>query len=281
MNLQFIRYFVTLAEYKNFTKAAEKNFVVQSTFSAGIKKLEQELDCKLFYRDKRNVHLTKEGERLLPRAKEMLALWHSIEASFKQDNIKTLKIGLLNTIHHTDAVVPVLKKFKELYESFHFELIEDGQSQLLERLKKEELDVIFIQDAPLDNATFSKQFVYEEKLQVMVSNTHELKGKSHLKLEELHNVPFIEHGNCVLNQEVSTSFKTKSLNLNIVFTADHNDMLTSLVGSNLGISLMAKPKSHSSSVVYIPLADAEFKRNIVAVWKSNNTSEELKCFLSV
>lgn len=281
MNLQFIRYFVTLAQYENFTKAAEKNFVVQSTFSAGIKKLEQELDCKLFYRDKRNVNLTKQGEILLPKAKELLALWNNIEVSFKENSNKILKIGLLNTIHHTDAVVPVLKKFKELYEAYNFELIEDNQNQLLERLKKQELDIIFIQDEPIDDNLFSKQFVYEEKLDVMICKTHELNNKSQLKLEELNNLPFIEHGNCVLNKQVLEAFEQQNLNLNVVFKANHSDMLTSLVGSNLGISLMAKPKTHSDTVVYVPLADKEFKRNIISVWKTDNTSKELKRFLSV
>ncbi|WP_425075257.1 LysR family transcriptional regulator [Psychroserpens sp. S379A] len=281
MNLQFIRYFITLAEDKNFTKAAEKNFVVQSTFSSGIKKLEQELDCKLFYRDKRNVALTKEGEDLLPKAKELLRLWNAIEVSFKDKGTKPLKVGLLDTIHHTDAVVPVLKKFKELYQSYHFELFEDQQSPLFDRLKKEELDIIFIQDAPIDETLCSKRFVYEEKLDVMLSKTHELHTKKQLRLDELDNIPFIEHGNCVLNKEVSNAFDKNQVNLNVVFKANHSDMLTSLVASNLGVSLMAKPKSHSDAVVYIPLAGHEFKRNIVAVWKKDNTSKVLKAFLSV
>ena len=281
MNLQFIRYFITLAEDKNFTKAAEKNFVVQSTFSSGIKKLEQELDCKLFYRDKRNVALTKEGEDLLPRAKKLMRLWNAIEVSYKDKGTKPLKIGLLNTIHHTDAVVPVLKKFKELYQAYHFELIEDLQNHLFDRLKKEELDIIFVQDAPIDETLYSKRFVYEEKLDVMLSKTHELHTKNQLRLNELHNIPFVAHGNCVLNEEVSKTFDEKQLNLNVVFKANHSDMLTSLVASNLGVSLMAKPKSHSDAVVYIPLADHEFKRDIVAVWKTENTSKVLKAFLSV
>ena len=55
MNLQFVKYFAALAEVGNFTQAAEKVHVVQSTFSTGIKKLEQQLNCKLFYRDNRQV----------------------------------------------------------------------------------------------------------------------------------------------------------------------------------------------------------------------------------
>jgi len=281
MNLQFLKYFITLAEYKNFTKAAEKNFVVQSTFSSGIKKLEEALNCQLFYRDKRNVNLTREGEQLLPKAKELLTLWNAIEAGFKGNTLKILKIGILNTIHHADVVVPILKSFKELYQSYHFELVEDAQEQLIQRMKKNELDIIFIQETELDAQQFSKRFVFEEKLEVLMPKTHELSSKSKIKLAELDNLPFIEHGNCVLNKEVSEVFKEKGITLNKVFNAQHSDMLTSLVSSNLGVSFMAKPKNYPSSVTFVQLADVEFKRNIIAAWKSNNDSEELKCFLSV
>lgn len=281
MNLQFLKYFITLAEYKNFTISAEKNFVVQSTFSAGIKKLEEALDTQLFYRDKRNVNLTGDGELLLPKAKELLSLWNTIEADFKSEKNKILKIGVLNTIHHTDVVVPILKKFKELYKSYHFELAEDSQNELLHKLKKNEIDVIFIQDTEIDEKLFDKRFVFEEILEVIVSKTHELSDRKQLKLVELDNVPFIEHGSCVLSKKVKEEFKERGYRFNRVFNAQHSDMLTSLVASDLGISLIAKPKKYPDTVTFLPLADIEFKRDIVVVWKLDNKSNELQCFLSV
>ncbi|MCH2043930.1 MAG: LysR family transcriptional regulator [Saprospiraceae bacterium] len=281
MNLQFIKYFITLAEYRNFTKAAEKNFVVQSTFSTGIKKLEEVLDCQLFYRDKRNVNLTKEGEQLLPKAKELLSLWNSIEISFREDQVKMLKVGILNTIHHTDIVVPILKNFRELYKAYQFELIEDTQASLLERLKKNELDVVFVQEEDLGTNIFSKRFVYEEKLEVLLPASHELHNKSKIKLSELDNLSFIKHGNCVLNHQVEEQFRERGLELNEIFTVQHSEMLISLVSSNMGISLMAKPQSHSNLITFVPIADAEFKRDIILVWKNNNESKALKCFLTV
>lgn len=281
MNLQFLKYFITLAEYKNFTVSAEKNFVVQSTFSAGIKKLEEALNTSLFYRDKRNVSLTADGERLLPKAKELLGLWNTIEADFRSEKHKVLKIGILDTIHHTDAVVPTLKKFKELYKLYHFELVEDSQNELLHKLKKNEIDLVFIQDDEIDTKLFDKRFVFEEHLEVLLSKNHELSNRKQLKLVELDNVPFIEHGSCVLNKKVKEKFKERGYTFNKVFNAQHSDMLTSLVSSDLGISLMAKPKNYPNTVAFVPLADIEFKRDIVAVWKLDNKSNELQCFLSV
>ncbi|MEO1009939.1 MAG: LysR family transcriptional regulator [Bacteroidota bacterium] len=281
MNLQYIKYFITLAEYKNFTRAAEKNFVVQSTFSSGIKKLEEILDCQLFYRDKRNVNLTLEGERLLPKAKELLSLWNNIETSYKNDTNKILKIGILDTIHHSDVVVPSLKQFKDLYQAYSFELQEGPQAKLLNRLKKKELDVIFIQDEELEHEHFAKSFVYEERLEVMMPASHELRDKTQLKLADLDGLPFIEHGNCVLNEEVNAAFKDRGLYMNKVFHAHHNDMLTALVSANLGVSMMARPKTPPDLVCFIPIADAEFKRDIMMVWNRKNHSQALQCFLSV
>lgn len=281
MNLQYFKYFITLAEHKNFTKAAEKNFVVQSTFSAGIKKLEEILDCKLFYRDKRNVSLTKEGEQLLPKAKEMLTLWNNIETSYKSEQFKTLTIGVQNNIYHADVVMPVLKNFKTLYPSCAVELIEGLPEQLIDKLRKDELDVIFAQDTDLESDVFAKSLVHEENVQVLLPASHELQNRKKIKLEELDGLPFIEHANCILTREVEKEFQEKNYHFNTVFSAQNTDILTSLVAANMGISLMPKPKSHIDSLIFVPLADAQFKRRIMMIWKHSNQSQALKHFLSV
>jgi len=210
-----------------------------------------------------------------------LSLWNTIEADFKDDKMKLLRIGVLNTIHHADVLVPTLKRFKELYQAYRFELIEASQASLLESIRKNELDVVFVQDMDLKNSPFSKRFVYEEKLEVVLPASHELRNKSKVKLSDLDGLPFIKHGNCVLTHDVEKAFKEKGVNLNNVFSAQHSDMLASLVSSNLGISLMAKPEVYSNAITFIPIADAEFKRDIVIVWKANNNSQALQCFLGV
>ena len=62
MEIQQIRYFLAVAELRNFTRAAERCHVAQPSLSQQIKKLEQELGGALFHRMGRRILLTEQGE---------------------------------------------------------------------------------------------------------------------------------------------------------------------------------------------------------------------------
>lgn len=281
MNLQFIKYFVVLCETQNFTKAAEKVFVVQSTFSAGIKKLEEHLGVRLFHRDKRNVSLTHEGKILLPKAKSLLTLWNDIEYQFNTSELKELRIGLLRTIHHTDVIIPILKNFQDLYKQYQIQLVEKEQKTLLNMLAKNELDAIFIEEAVLDTTIFNTRFVYEEKLELVVSKNHPLATKEKVDLKAVNELPFIKHDNCVLSTTVYQTFSERNIKTKPVFSAQQSDVVLELVASGMGVSLMAKPQKNNEKVCFIPLADVSFKRNIVLAWNKNNDTKILSDFLSI
>ena len=73
VELQQLRYVVAIAEKRNFTRAAERCFVVQSALSHQIKALEKELGTALFVRSSRRVELTPAGEAFLTEARISLA----------------------------------------------------------------------------------------------------------------------------------------------------------------------------------------------------------------
>ena len=72
MNFQRLRYFVTVAEELNFSRAAERLRMGQPPFSYQIKRLEEELGAQLFHRAKRSVRLTDAGRLLLAEARSLL-----------------------------------------------------------------------------------------------------------------------------------------------------------------------------------------------------------------
>lgn len=74
LDLRALRYFVAAAEELHFTRAAARLFIAQQALSRDIARLERELGTQLFVRTTRRVALTPAGERLLVRARELLAL---------------------------------------------------------------------------------------------------------------------------------------------------------------------------------------------------------------
>jgi DNA-binding transcriptional LysR family regulator len=78
LDVRTLRYFVAVAEELNFTRAAARLFVAQQAVSRDIRQLERRLETPLFVRTTRRVTLTPEGERLLVRARELVALHDAI-----------------------------------------------------------------------------------------------------------------------------------------------------------------------------------------------------------
>ncbi|MDJ0708535.1 MAG: LysR family transcriptional regulator [Leptolyngbyaceae cyanobacterium MO_188.B28] len=84
MDLYQICYFLTIADLGSFTKAAEQLYVSQPSLSAGIKKLEQELDTLLFERGGRRILLTPAGRLFQERAQAILGEYQSIRHDLKK-----------------------------------------------------------------------------------------------------------------------------------------------------------------------------------------------------
>ena len=73
LSLRQLAYLVALSETLNFTRAAERCFVTQSTLSAGIRELERTLGVVLFERDRQSVMVTPMGRELVERARSLLS----------------------------------------------------------------------------------------------------------------------------------------------------------------------------------------------------------------
>lgn len=85
MELRVLRYFLAVAEEQNITRAAALLHVTQPTLSRQLHDLERELGCELFERGRR-IALTEEGRYLQRRAREIVDLAESTEASLRTDN---------------------------------------------------------------------------------------------------------------------------------------------------------------------------------------------------
>ena len=280
MNLQFIKYFVALAEVGNFTQASEQVHVVQSTFSSGIKKLEQQLHCKLFYRDNRKVLLTDEWKQLLPKAKQLLRTWHEMESIFSEEYQKPLKLGVVSEIDF-NAIVPMLKSLRELHPTLETQIVENGEAELHQMLKKEHIDGYFQKYVPFDHHDFEYRLIRKDKLVLAVPSNLPFAAKSKLPLQIIDGQDLIERTNCSLYGEVDLWLQQNQIKPNIVFRAKGDDMAKALVSSGIGISLVPDIEMAYPNVRYVPLAGPQFDRHIYLIWKKGNVSATMQKLLKL
>ena len=101
MEMHQIRYFLSVAEMLNFTRAAENCHVSQPSLTRAIKKLEDELGGELFRRERARTHMTELGRTMLPLLKQSLdcAIAAKAEAErYGRGESTPLRLGLSRTV---------------------------------------------------------------------------------------------------------------------------------------------------------------------------------------
>lgn len=138
INLNNYKIFYVVAKFKSFSKSSMELHVSQPSISYSIKQLESNLNTKLFFRDKRKVILTKDGEKLLSYVTKMLKTINLGEQDLNR--INTISIG--SPVHITNQyVIPLLKDYlKKNNISVKFE--SDNIDSLINKLLNYELDFI-------------------------------------------------------------------------------------------------------------------------------------------
>ena len=113
MTLQQLKYVVTIAEKGTLSDAAKELFVSQPALTKAIKELEDEMNITIFNRTNKGVIVSREGDRFLGYARQVLEHTNLLEEEYKKGNKITRRFSV-STQHYSFAVnafVDVIKKF--------------------------------------------------------------------------------------------------------------------------------------------------------------------------
>lgn len=149
MNIDQLRTVLELNRTHHFKKAADTLFVTQSTVSARLNSLEQELGCRLFTRTSRNVELTPAGERFLGHARSIMAVWRRArqEAASRDHQAPMLAVGGLFILWD----IILLDWLERLHQQFpNLNLVAESHDHafLIRQLLDGALDLIFLFEPP-------------------------------------------------------------------------------------------------------------------------------------
>ncbi|MER5491484.1 LysR family transcriptional regulator [Streptomyces sp. LE64] len=146
MQLQQLRYFVTVAETRHFTRAAEVVHVAQPSLSQQIRALERELGADLFLRARGNITLTDAGEALLPLARRILAdadtARHEVQ-ELAQLRRGRVRLGATPSLC-TGLLPEVLRAFHDRYPGIRLHIEEGGSHDLVRELARGALDLALV-----------------------------------------------------------------------------------------------------------------------------------------
>ena len=182
MNIDQLRYFVTLAKYENITKAAEELFISQPSLSMALQRLENDVGSKLFDRVGRNIKLNMQGQVLLTHATTILKELEAAKTRIAFLNRSTSQqVGILvhPSISQSILIEQLLKNFPELI----LQVNASATSLMQSRVEANEASLVITMGQLGEN--FEHHLIYEDELVVLMSETHPYANLSEIPLSRL------------------------------------------------------------------------------------------------
>jgi len=272
MNTSFLRYFLSVAETQNFTRAAARLHVTQPTLSAGIARLEEMLGAKLFERG-RQVRLTVAGSRFMPRAQAMLAEWQQAQADLRAEQPRQrLRLMVLPTL----PVVPLaslVERLRQTAPDIDLELSEGTITQAASGFAQRRIDAALCE---LDGAIPDCQsvVVWREAYGIGIASGHNLATRDRCRIADLAGLPFVYRSQCEQQEVARRVFAEHGVRPRILLRTPSEERAAALVAAGMAACLL--PESLVTlGMAFVPLLELPIERRIGLVWRRDSKLEAL------
>ena len=285
MTLTELRYIVAVAREKHFGRAAEACFVSQPTLSVSIKKLEEELDVRIFERGANEVSATPLGEEIVRQAQaviEQAAAIKEIAKRGKDPLSGPLRLGVIYTIGPyllPDLVRQVIERVPQM----PLMLQENFTTRLLGMLRSGDLDCAIMAE-PFPDTGLALAPLYDEPFMIALPTTHALAMRKSISAEELkeENMLLLGTGHCFRDHVLEVCpeyarFSSNAEGIRKTFEGSSLETIKYMVASGMGLTVVPQlsvPKDPQPHVTYVPFAKPVPTRRVVLAWRRSFTRYE-------
>ena len=242
MTITQLKYVLAVAEYQNFTIAAEHCFVTQPTLSMQIQKLEDQLNVKIFNRSKKPIEVTDVGEKVIEQAKiivdesnRITDIVHQYKGFVGGD----FKLGIIPTIMPT--LLPMfLQNFTKKYPKVKLIIEELTTEEIVRKLTDGHIDAA-IAATPLQNEAIKEKPLYYEPFVGLIPQNHRLFNQKTIEADELEmdDILLLEDGHCFKESVINLCRTYKKENTKgFQLESGSFDTLIKLSKEGLGMTLL-------------------------------------------
>lgn len=237
MELYQLEYFIAVARHGNFTQASRYLHLAQAALSEQIKKLEEDLETKLFVRDRRRTRLTPAGDLLYQRATLMLDMARQTRKDII--DVNEVKRGRL-TLCAIPSLIgcwlpPVIEKYRAKYPDIELTLLEDSSAGVAESVASGLADLGFLQ-LPTDNRKFDVHGLIREPFNLLVRKEM-ARGKDAVRLVDFRDHPFIFYKGRARDVAIDAC-RRSGFEPKIACESGELDTIRALVKARLGVALL-------------------------------------------
>ena len=267
MTLQQLKYVTTIANIGSISEAAKRLFVSQPSLTKAIKELEKEMGITIFDRTNKGITVSKEGERFLGYARQVLEQAALLEEQYKSQSGGKKQFSV-STQHYSFAVNAFVELLKgagidqydvSLRETQTYEIIDDVAHM------KSEIGLLYYNDfnrPVLEKLIHTNELTFIELFtahpHIFIGKTHPLANKEVVSMDELEEYPYIsfeqgDHNSFYFSEEIfSTVVRPK--HIRVRDRASLFSLLLGLDGYTVSSGVIDK-EVNGENIISVPLAE--------------------------
>ncbi|WP_251575345.1 LysR family transcriptional regulator [Limosilactobacillus agrestimuris] len=273
MDTRVIKYFLTVAQTNNITRAAQQLHITQPTLSRQIIELEKELGVTLFDRQQRRMTLTNEGALFQQRASTILSLVNQTKQELQ--NTEEELTGVINigcvVSKVSKLIMKIISNFQKKYPNVKFNLY-DGNGDLLRQRLDSGLEDFAALIEPVEAAKYN--FIVlpvRERWGLIVKSSDPLAKKKSITKDDLYKLPLIVPTRNIVRDEISDVLKLDQTKLNVMATNNLPSNAYELLKTGnyclLGIEGIVD-SFHDPKLTFIPFSPHKETGHVLA-WRKN------------
>ncbi|WP_025897997.1 LysR family transcriptional regulator [Sneathiella glossodoripedis] len=273
MELREIKFFLAVCDSLNFTQAAKKCCVSQPAMTKTIKKLEDELENDLFFREGKSVLLTEFGRIMKPKMEDIFQRSQSVKYAAEEFRLlhkAPLKIGVMTTIGPL-AFSRFLADFKKDNPQIEIEFREDSFETISAELEAGNLELAFLSSPSDLSNRYRLRKIYREKYVVAFPANHHLKDKSSIRLKDLSKEPYVDRLSCEMREMVLQACDAHNIELYATFRSEREDWVQGMVLAELGFAFLPEFSITMNGLLTRPLIDPKVSRDVMLTWMPGRT----------
>jgi len=287
MELRYLRYFVAVAQTRNFTRAAEMLGISQPPLSQQILRLEREIGTPLLRRLTRGVEVSEAGEAFYQDACQILDLTgHALEKAkgIARGVTGKLSLGFASSVAFHQDIFRLLHAFQQQFPSVTLLPREASMSTLMQDLQEGLLDAAFVRLPCETSKSFHLKLIASEAMRIVLPASHPLSEQEEIRLTQLSDTPMV-----MFPREVAPSLYESIISACVRAgfqpqTGPQAPQISSAIGmvaAGFGFALVPESLSCVAmpGIRFLPCPEASLTTDVALAWRRWDRSPTLQHLL--
>ncbi len=262
MEFYQVRYFLSLCDTLNFTRAAEHCNVSQPSLTRAVKLLEDELGGPLFHRERNHTHLTELGKLMRPYFEQVQT--QTLEAKEHARRMLTLangslRIGVMNSIA-TTRMIGMFANFQKDHPGIEVDIRSACAVDLCDSLAAGDVDTAIYASPEEEPEEFCATPLFSERILVGVGRGHRFERLNAIRLEDLSGERYLVRERCEYVPYINKLLEDGGVELEGRCKSDRDDWITAMAASGLGFCFLPEDAVGQETMVVRPLIEPELSR---------------------